>query len=86
MVYHIAHYRKANSDWFINGGKLIVTESEYIIKGLFKEVARFSIDNAVISRVPNIMFYKGVNISNDSYSYDLYLFPKTADKLFYEIS
>ena len=33
--FKIAYYQKSGSMWFTNGGKLIVTENEYIVKYLF---------------------------------------------------
>ena len=34
--YKIAHYQKSGSMWFINGGKFIITENEYIVKYVLK--------------------------------------------------
>lgn len=41
MKFSVAHYKKADSDWLVNGGKFIVTDSEYVLKGFLKTVARF---------------------------------------------
>ena len=45
--FKISHYQKSGSMWFTNGGKLIVTANEYIVKYLFQTVARFEIDKTI---------------------------------------
>ena len=37
--FKVAHYQKSGSMWSMNGGKLIITENEYIVKYLFQTVA-----------------------------------------------
>ena len=32
MKFTIAHYKRADSDWLVNGGKLIVEDGKYIVK------------------------------------------------------
>ena len=39
--FKIAHYQKSGSMWFTNGGKLIITENEYIVKYLFQTVTNY---------------------------------------------
>ena len=41
MKFSVAHYKKDDTDWFVNGGKLIVSDSEYVLKCFFKTVASF---------------------------------------------
>ena len=57
--FKIAHYQKSGSMWFTNGGKLIITENEYIVKYLFQTVARFEIDKTLASRISANPINKG---------------------------
>ena len=78
MKYRVAHYQKEGSDWYINGGSLILTDFEYVLKNFFKTVVKFEKDNTVISRIPDYMMYKGINMSDGKQSYNLYFFEKNA--------
>ena len=69
--------------WFTNGGKLIVTENEYIVKYLFQTVARFEIDKTVASRCSDVVLLsRGIRLSDGVKEIDLYFFNKTAEKLY----
>ena len=81
--FKIAHYQKSGSMWFTNGGKLIVTENEYIVKYLFQTVARFEIDKTVASRCSDVVLLsRGIRLSDGVKEIDLYFFNKTAEKLY----
>ena len=78
----ITHYQKSGSMWFTNGGKLIITEREYIVKYLFQTVAKFEIDKTVASRLSANPINVGISLSDGVKSINLYFFKKTADKLY----
>ena len=80
--FKVAHYQKSGSMWFTNGGKLIITENEYIVKYLFQTVARFEIDKTTASHVPANPINKGIRLTDGVKEIDLYFFKKTADKLY----
>ena len=80
--YPIAHYKRSASDWLINGGRLIITENECIVKNFFKEVVRFNLSSLRVKRIPDELFYKGLNFSDRYHNYNLYFYPKTANKLY----
>ena len=81
--FKIAHYQKSGSMWVTNGGKLIVTENEYIVKYLFQTVARFEIDKTVASRCSDVVLLsRGIRLSDGVKEIDLYFFNKTAEKLY----
>ena len=82
MKFTVSHYKKANSALFVNGGRLTVTDTEYVLKCLFWTVARFSIDNVYIHRIPNYAFFNGIRIVGKTGSFDLYFYPSTAKRLF----
>jgi len=86
MKYSIAHYQKIGTDYFINGGKLIITDSEYILKCFFKTVAKFNIEETTISKIPENLFYQGIRISDDKMGYNLYFFPKTASEIYKQLN
>ena len=81
-TYKITHYQKSGSMWFTNGGKLIITEREYIVKYLFQTVAKFEIDKTVASRLTANPINVGISLSDGVKSINLYFFKKTADKLY----
>lgn len=62
--FKISHYQKSGSMWLTNGGKLIVTANEYIVKYLFQTVARFEIDKTIALRVPATPINKGVRLTD----------------------
>ena len=81
--FKIAHYQKSGSMWFTNGGKLIVTENEYIVKYLFQTVARFEIDKTVASRCSDVVpLSQGIRLTDGIKEIDLYFFNKTAENLY----
>ncbi len=83
MKYSVAHYKKSNSDRWINGCKLIIFENKCILKCFLKTVAEITIDESfVVRRISDQMFCKGINISDSNTSYDLLLYPKTAVQLY----
>ena len=81
MKFSVAHYKKDDTDWFVNGGKLIVSDSEYVLKWFFKTVARFETHKTKLCKIPNNTFYIGGSISDGEESYELYFFSKTANEL-----
>ncbi len=83
MKFSVAHYKKTDSDWLVNGGKLIVTDSEYVLKCFLKTVARFETHKTKFCKIPDNTFYKGVSISDGEKSYELYFFSKTANEVYH---
>ena len=81
-TYKITHYQKSGAMWFTNGGKLIITEREYIVKYLFQTVAKFEIDKTVASRLSANPINVGISLTDGINSIDLYFFKKTAEKLY----
>ena len=82
MKFTIAHYKRADSDWFVNGGKLIVEDGKYIVKCFFKTVAIFEAEKTFIRKIPNEMLYKGISISDGKKEYYLYFFKNVANKVY----
>ena len=82
MKFSVAHYKKDDTDWFVNGGKLIVSDSEYVLKCFFKTVASFEAHKTKFCRIPDNTFCKGVSISDGEKSYELYFFSKTANEVY----
>ena len=80
--FKIAHYQKSGSMWFTNGGKLIISENEYIVKYLFQTVARFEIDKTLVSRISANPINKGVRLTDGNKEIDLYFFKKTLEKIY----
>ena len=81
--FKISHYQKSGAAWFTNGGKLIVTENEYIVKCLFLTVARFEIDKTLASRCSDVVpLSQGICLSDGVKEIDLYFFNRTAEKLY----
>ena len=81
--FKIAHYKKGGSMWFVNGGKLIITENTFTVKYLFRTVLSFDVDKTTVSRL-SADIYKGIRLSDGAKEIDIYFFKKAADKL-YEI-
>jgi hypothetical protein len=73
--YPISHYKKSGSSLFVNGGTLIITDSEYLVEYLNKEVVRFSLRDTVVTKVSPELLYEGIRLTHDCQSIDLY-FPK----------
>ncbi len=80
--YKATYYKKLGSIWFVSGGKLIITENEYIIKYFFKTVARFEIDKTIVTRIPRDVLYKGIYLWDGVKGIELYFFSKTVNKLY----
>ena len=78
--YRIAHYYK--SFWYTNGGTLIVTDEEYVVKYLFHTVARFQKDKTLAERISDMALSKGLLLTDGKQSIRLYFFPKEAERLY----
>ena len=78
--FRIAYYQK--SLWYTNGGTLIVTDEEYIVKYLFHTVARFRKDKTLAEQIPDMMFSKGLLLTDGNQSIRLYFFPKEAERIY----
>ena len=78
--YRIAHYYK--SFWYTNGGTLIVTDEEYIVKYLFHTVVRFHKNKTLAEHISDMMFSKGLLLTDGNQSIRLYFFPKEAEWLY----
>ena len=82
MKFPIAHYKRADSDWFVNGGKLIIEDGKYLVKRLFKTIAIFEADKMFVRKIPNEMFYKGISVSDGEQEYYLYFFKTVANEVY----
>lgn len=78
--FKIRFYQKSNSIWFINGGTFIITKNEYIIKYLFKTVARFDINKTLTSKPA--LTPDGIHLTDGKKSIDIFFFSKTAEKVY----
>lgn len=82
--FKIVHYKKGGSMWFVNGGKLIITENKFTVKCLFRTVLSFDVDKTTVSRLSDDFIYRGIRLSDGAKEINIYFFKKAADKL-YEI-
>ena len=78
--FKVTSYHKSNALMPTNGGTLIITESEYIVKYLFITVARYKIDNTTASKISFVS--KGINLNDGEKQIDLYFFSETAQKVY----
>lgn len=79
----VTHYQKSGSIWYTDGGKLIITEKEYIVKYLFHTVARFEIEKTIATQIPtSIQLNMGIQLCDGTKEIDLYFFKKNAEKLY----
>lgn len=76
-TFPIAHYRKDDSAMLINGGKLIVTETEYIVKYVFKTVAVFPIAQTTVKQAPPVQLYEGITLTHEQTEIHVYFLPQT---------
>lgn len=81
-LYRIAHYKKEGSALFINGGTLTVTDTEYIVHYMSKEVVRFSAAETTVTKASPDFLYEGIKLSNSSASIEMYFFKNSAKKIF----
>ena len=49
--FKVTSYHKSNALMPTNGGTLIITDTEYIIKYLFITVAKYKIDDTIASKI-----------------------------------
>lgn len=80
--FRIVFYQKFGSIWFTNGGRLIITENEFIVKYLFQTVVRFDIDKTIVSRIPANFINVGMRLNDGVKEIDLYFSKKTANRLY----
>ena len=78
--FKVTRYHKDNALTPTNGGTLIITENEYIIKYLFFTVARYEINKTLASKISFVS--KGINLNDGEKQIDLYFFSKTAQKVY----
>ncbi len=78
--FEVISYHKSNALTPTNGGTLIITENEYIIKYLFFTVARYEINKTLASKISFVS--KGINLNDGEKQIDLYFFSKTAQKVY----
>ena len=78
--FKVTSYHKDNALMPTNGGTLIITENEYIIKYLFFTVARYEINKTLASKISFVS--KGINLNDGEKQINLYFFSKTADKVY----
>lgn len=60
--FKVISYYKKNAFMPTNGGTLIITDNEYIIKYLFLTVARYDVNKTVASKISFIS--KGINLND----------------------
>ena len=73
-------YRKGKALIGTNGGTLIITDREYIVKYLFFIVAKYEINKTVASKISFVS--KGINLNDGEKEIDIYFFSKTAQKVY----
>ena len=78
--FKVISYHKGNALMPTNGGTLVVTDTEYIVKYLFITVARYKIDNTIASEISFIS--KGINLNDGEKQIDLYFYSKTAQEVY----
>ena len=78
--FKVISYHKSNALMPTNGGTLIITESEYIIKYFFIIVAKYEIEKTIVSKISFIS--KGINLNDGEKEINLYFFSKTAKKVY----
>ena len=78
--FKVTIYHKSNELMPTNGGTLIITDTEYIIKYLFITVAKYKIDDTIASKISFVS--KGLNLNDGEKQIDLYFFSKTAQKVY----
>ena len=71
----ISHYKRSGSSLFVNGGTLTVTDNEYLVEYLTKEVVCFSVRDAVVTKASPELLYEGIRLTQADQHIDLY-FPK----------
>ncbi len=81
--FKILYYQKPNS-WYVNGGKLIVTENQCIVKYLFLTIAKFQIDKTAASKIPSSasLFGQGIRLNDGVKGIDVYLTAKTTNVVY----
>lgn len=77
MKFKVISYRKNNALMPTNGGTLIITESEYIIKYLFITVARYKINKTLATKISYIS--KGIKLNDGEKEINLYFFLKNSE-------
>ena len=85
-TFSIAHYKLAPSELLINGGKLIVTDSAYVVKNFFKTIATFPTPQTTVQTAPPIQLYEGISLSCEGRHIDLYFHSKTAKAVYESLS
>ncbi len=78
--FFLACYQKSNSIFMVNGGKLLVTQKEYIIKYWFRKVAVFDRSKTLATKTSFIT--KGIHLSDGAGGIDLYFFPGKAKTVY----
>ncbi len=81
IKFTVSHYRKDGSNWFLNGGKLLVTEQGFSLRYFFHTVARFEKNRTTVRKVEDLNQFKGFCFFDDVQSFTLYFLSKTADEL-----
>ena len=76
--FKVTSYHKSNALTSTNGGTLIITDTEYVIKYLFITVAKYKIDDTIASKISFVS--KGLNLNDGEKQIDLYFFPKQHKK------
>lgn len=72
------------STLFINGGTLTVSDTEYIIHYMSKEVVRFSAAETTVTKASPEFLYEGIKLSDSSASIEMY-FPKNTAKNIFDL-
>lgn len=75
MRINVSHYKRAGKELFVNGGTLHIKNFKIVLKNMFITVAVFDTDAVKINILPDELFYKATEISDNKKSYIL-LFDK----------
>lgn len=80
MTFPIAHFEK---NFFIafNGGKLLITDNEYIIKGLFVGSIRFPKGETIIIPAPDDFILRGFYFVHGKKRWKALFLPSTYEKV-----
>lgn len=79
---NVAHYKKTDANMYWNGGKILIYDTEVVLKNFFKRVAVFDKRTLEIKELLNdTMGYRVVEISDADKSFECMFFSKDFEKL-----
>lgn len=83
QTFSITCYRKSGSNFLVSasfGARLLITDTQYIVKFFFRRVATFEIAKTTVTPISFIT--KGVRLCDGDKGIDLSFCPKTAKKVY----